>query len=85
MEDDLYEVIVNTIEPNGKHGPYAVAHDKDLGPISFALTKPVWEEEERPELGTYVILSKLTKKRAGWRANHGRFLRPSDERRKRKE
>ncbi len=64
----------------GKHGAYAVAKSKDIeGSITFSLDKNIWQEPDLPESGTVVVLSKLTKKRAGWRANRGRFLKPSDE------
>jgi hypothetical protein len=71
--------IVQKVFQDGQHGPYAKASTKTLGTITFSLEPPVWEEKRFPEEGTYVILSGLTKKRAGWRADAGRFFRPSDE------
>lgn len=78
--DEVFDAIVDEIVLNGKHGPYAVAQSESFRrPITFLLKPPVWEEDQLPELGTYVVLSKLTKKRAGWRAQHGRFFKPDDE------
>jgi len=74
-----YRGIIDRVIRGGQHGPYAVAKTKELGFVTFALAEPVWAEAQWPEPGTYVVLSGLTKKRAGWRASHGRFLRPSDE------
>ncbi len=77
--DKEYEVVVEKIISNGKHGPYAVARSKELDSITFSLDMGVWKENGWPEPGTCVILSKIRRKRAGWRAMHGRFLQPSDE------
>ena len=78
MGDEI-QAIVQKIVMEGRHGPYAVATSISvLGSITFSLTKEVWGEEDRPEPGTFVILNKLRKKRAGWRAMNGRFVRPSD-------
>ena len=74
-----YRAIVEKIIDKGQHGPYAVAKGKELDNITFSLKSPVWEEEDWPEPGMYVVLSRVRKKRAGWRANRGRFLKPSDE------
>jgi len=74
-----YEVVVQKIIPNGRHGPYAVARSEELTSVTFSLKPPVWEEEEWPQPGICVLLSKVRKKRAGWRAEYGRFLKPSDE------
>jgi hypothetical protein len=74
-----YQAVIQKIVPNGKHGPYAVAQSKELGAITISLDSDVWLEAEWPDPGTYVVLSKIRKKRAGWRAQHGRFLNPSDE------
>ncbi len=79
MVQESYYAIVDSLDPKGKHGPYAIAKSESLGPISFSLKPSVWSENKWPELGTYVVLSGLTRKRAGWRAEQGRFLRPSDE------
>ena len=79
MNDESYRAIVQKVFPDGRHGPYAKATSETLGTVTFSLKPPVWEEKRFPDEGTYVILSGLTKKRAGWRADSGRFLRPSDE------
>ncbi len=79
MLDAEYEAVVQKVFSDGRHGPYAVARSDSFGKITFSLNNGVWKEEIRPEPGHYVILSKLTKKRAGWRATQGRFFTPSDE------
>ena len=77
---DMVTAIVQAIVLNGKHGPYAVATSEKVdGSITFSLSRSVWQERGVPEQGVYVRLSRLRKKRDGWRAHHGRFLRPSDE------
>jgi len=73
-----YQAIVNKIISDGKHGPYAVAHSEELGWITFSLDPAVWSESDLPECGMYVVLSRVRKKPAGWRAQHGRFFQPSD-------
>jgi len=75
---ESYQAIVEKVYRSGPHGPYAVAKNDALGSITFSLGKKVWEETIEPEPGTYVLLSQITKKRAGWRAGSGRFVRPSD-------
>lgn len=74
-----YHAVVEKIVPHGKHGPYAVSRTDELGLVTFSLTLDVWNEEDWPEPGTCVVLTKVRKKRAGWRAVSGRFLEPSDE------
>ncbi|MCX6742942.1 MAG: hypothetical protein NT116_01775 [Candidatus Parcubacteria bacterium] len=83
---EVYEVVVQKIIDNGRHGPYAVARSEELKSVTFSLKPHVWKEEEVPQPGICVLLSKVRKKRAGWRAESGRFLKPSDEQKaKRKE
>ena len=77
--EERYEAVVEKVIPNGNHGPYAVAKHEVLGLITFSLTQPVWKESHYPEGGSIVILSEINKKRAGWRANSGRFFKPFDE------
>lgn len=77
--DESYQAIVEKIIPNGHHGPYAVARCAAIESITFSLDKPVWQEKSWPEPGSYVVLSQVCKKRAGWRAECGRFMKPSDE------
>jgi hypothetical protein len=78
MDDTLYEAIVQDVILNGKHGPYAVARSLAIGSITFSLDAKVWQEPIYPDEGACVMLSQIRKKRAGWRAEHGRFLQPSD-------
>ena len=77
-ETEFLRVIVDKVV-NGARGPYAVARHVNLGVITFSLNKPVWEDEGTPERGIEVMLFDLRKKRAGWRAMRGRFVRPSDD------
>lgn len=77
--DRSYQAVVQTIVPGGKHGPYAVARSEELGLITFSLDSKIWQESDWPESGTCVVLSQVRKKRAGWRAQHGRFFEPADE------
>ena len=79
MDSKEYQAIVEKVFDNGRHGPYAVARARNLGSITFSLGKDVWDEKRWPETGTVVILREIIKKRAGWRAQHGRFATPSDE------
>jgi hypothetical protein len=76
---DEFVAIVEKIVLSGKHGPYVLVRSDELGSITFSLDKSVWQEKDLPDEGIYVMLSDLRKKRAGWRAEHGRFLRPSDQ------
>ncbi len=78
---EVYPAVVDRVILNGKHGPYAVALSESLGMITFSLSAHVWREESYPETGVWVVLYDLRKKRAGWRAQQGRYLRPSDEQR----
>lgn len=77
--ETAYHAIIDKVVTNGKHGPYAVARSDELGVITFSLDPKVWEEKRWPTSGTCVVLSQVTKKRAGWRAEQGRFFRPSDQ------
>lgn len=74
-----YRAIVEKIIQGGRHGAYAVARSDELGSVTFSLDGNVWQESDWPEAGTYVMLWDMRKKRAGWRAQHGRFVEPSDE------
>jgi len=78
-KDENHHVIVEKIILEGRHGPYGVARFLKLGSVTFSLKPPVWNEADFPELGSYVILSQVRKKRAGWYAKHGRHVVPSDE------
>ena len=79
MTDESYLAIIEKVIPEGHRGPYAVAKSTELGSVTFSLKSPVWTEKERPEPGTYVILTNILRKRGGWRANSGRFFKPSDQ------
>lgn len=78
-EKRTYKAIVQKVYATGPHGPYAVASSEELGSITFSLDKRVWQEDDLPERGMSVALTDLREKRAGWRAQHGRFWEPSDE------
>jgi hypothetical protein len=77
---DIIKAVVQKVIQEGKHGPFAVATSAQLeGSVTFSLEPAVWEENERPEEGMAVFLGKIRQKRAGWRAEQGRFWKPSDE------
>lgn len=77
---DTLKAIVFSVIPNGNHGPFAIAKSDQLdGSVTFSLEPAIWKESDRPEEGSVVFLSKLRKKRAGWRAKEARFWKPSDE------
>ena len=78
MADGCQAIVEKSIT-DGKHGPYAVASSKSFGLITFSLAPPVWNESIWPEGGSVVVLSGITKKRAGWRANSARFWQLADE------
>ena len=78
-QDQGYQAVVEKLISGGKHGPYAVARSEQLGSITFSLDPKVWQENDLPEPGTYVMLTQVRRKRAGWRALYGRFVEPSDE------
>ena len=88
MSDKIYLGIVDSITSSGRHGPYATAMvdhpdivtlDNPKGFVTFSLEPTVWQEEDWPETGTYVVLWTIIRKRKGWRAKKGRYLKPSDE------
>jgi len=78
-EEKEYQATVDKVIVDGKHGSYGVARCKELGIVTFSLDKKVWQEEDSPEPGTCIILSKIRKKRLGWRAEIARFVTPLDE------
>jgi len=78
-EEQSYRAVVQKVITSGPHGPYAVAKSDEFGSVTFSLVSPVWQEKSWPERGNVVVLSDVRKKRAGWRAELGRFMRPSDE------
>ena len=80
MPDIVIKAVVQKIVVNGKHGSFAVATSDGLdGSITFSLEPTVWLEDDCPEEGLFVFLTKLRQKRAGWRAKQGRYWLPSDE------
>jgi hypothetical protein len=75
-----YEAVVQKIVSDGRHEAYAVCiveKPKKLS-VTFSLRSRVWSEKRRPEPGEVVVLSHLTEKRAGWRANKARFKTVDD-------
>ena len=78
-QNESYRAIVEKVITEGRHGPYAVARSDQIGSITFSLDRKVWQEEEWPDTGTCVILMRVRQKRAGWRAEFGRYVIPSDE------
>ncbi len=78
MTQRAYVAVVQQVK-KGHHGWYGIATANGIsGSITFSLDAPVWEEEERPEAGTHVVLSGLIHKRAGWRARKARYMTPDD-------
>jgi hypothetical protein len=78
---DKIKATVQTVIPQARHGPFAVATSDQIkeGSVTFSLEPTVWQEKEWPEPGSVVLLEELRKKRLGWRAQQGRFWQPSDE------
>ena len=79
MDNKSYTAIVQKAFASGPHGPFAKASSEDLGTITFSFGPSVWKESRLPEEGDIVVLSEVRRKRAGWRAENGRFFKPSDE------
>ncbi len=77
-ENKNYQGIVEKVILDGKHGPYVVARNEELGSVTFSLDNKVWQEKDQPEPGMWVVLSLIRKKPAGWRAQLGRYFIPSD-------
>ncbi len=83
---EAIKAIVQRIVPEGKHGPFFVTtSDQVDGSVTCSLDSTAWLEEEWPEVGEFVYLSRLRQKRAGWRAKEGRFWKLSDEQKKQTE
>ncbi len=73
---------VSFVQTEGK--PYAVAWpERDIvdGSVTFSLDPAlaVWNEDEPPKPGLYVVLTRLRKSSQGWRAEEARYMRPEDE------
>ena len=79
MDNKSYTAVVQKTIVDGKHGPYAVVELEKIGSVTFSLQAPVWNDDRWPEEGDVVVLTRVRKKRAGWRAESGRFYEPSDE------
>jgi len=77
--EESMPVVVEKVIAKGRHGPYAVAYHEILGSITVALEPEIWKEEEWPETGMFIVVSKLRRKRAGWRALAARYMQPCDE------
>lgn len=79
MKDEIVAVVQDIVQ--GKHGPYAVATSDSHPDINFtfSLEKLVWNEEKLPSKGTYVVLSDIQRKKAGWRAESARLYTLEDE------
>ena len=78
MSDAIRAVVQKVAE--GEHGLYAIATSPEVkGSITFSLVNGVWQDRGVPDKGMHVMLSDLRRKRAGWRAMSGRFVRPSDD------
>lgn len=74
------KAVVQKVIGEGKHGAFVVATSETInGSITFSLEPTVWQDDEWPEEGAVVYLTKLRKKRAGWRAKQGRHWLLSDE------
>ena len=79
-DKEAIRAVVKKIIPDGTHGPYAVATTDGIeGSITFSLKEDVWNENDWPEPGTIVLLSKLCKKTAGWRSMEARLYKIEDE------
>jgi hypothetical protein len=79
MVQEKYIGVVQKVFPHGAHGPYAKARSEQLGSVTFALDPPVWREAKWPDEGMCVVMTNMLKKRAGWRADSCRFMRPEDQ------
>ncbi len=74
-----YQAIFEGVE-SGDHGPYGVTRcDEMEGSITIHLTQKQVDRGRVPDNGTFLILSDLRRKPDGWRAQHWRYMRPSDE------
>ncbi len=63
----------------GPRGWYAIAESGTVeGSITFSLKPPTWNDAH-PEPRDVVVLTRLRKNNAGWRAERARFLHPADE------
>lgn len=85
MDVEEYTAVVQSViprrEPEGKHerGPYVVTKCDKFDTVTFSLDEVTWKEKRSPRPGDVVVLSQITKKRAGWRADSARFFSLADE------
>lgn len=72
--------IVRRVVRDEGHEPYVVTTSKSVqdGSITFSLAPEVWSEDRDPEPSAEVVMSKLEKRRNGWRALSARFRNPTD-------
>ena len=70
--------VVQGVEQNGKHGPYAWAEAGGIeGNITFSLLpENGWQENVWPEPGNVVLLDDIRERRLGWRAHQAKLSRP---------
>jgi len=72
--------VVQNIVTSGRHGPYAVTRtERNDRFVTFALKKPVWDEEHFPEPGTVVLLEGVYERRLGFRAQRATLSRLPEE------
>ena len=76
---------VQTVNPEGKHGPYAICTLPDGSKfrgssLTFLLHPSVWKEDRWPGGGheVHVTEDSLEFKNGGWRAMNVRFAKPVD-------
>ena len=82
MDEEKVLGVVARVVRKGKHGPYAISYAKNSAIrealVTFSLAVPCWVESTIPERGVLVVLTDITKKRAGWRAGSARYVRVAD-------
>lgn len=87
MQHGMYKAVVEKIQPNGIHGPFAVGRPMSpppelvgRGTITFSLDRKdgVWNERRWPEPGEIVMLGFLTEKPSGLRAGVAQFSTSGD-------
>ncbi len=72
-------IVRRVVRDEGRE-PYVVttAESFQEGSITFSLNPQVWSEDRDPEPSSEVIMTKLEKRRNGWRALSARFRTPQD-------
>ena len=92
MKASEYKAVITDLvdDERSKHeGPYVVLrviNHPTLKSATAFLVPEVWEDKDMPSRaawldwrGTYVVISKLRKKRRGWRALHVRLFTPEED------